>query len=295
MDFDRELSDIFTIQSEIATSIAKELKVRLVQSEREQLDKSLTSNVTAYQEYLIGKHNLNQRTSGSIQSALTHFEKARKDPFFALPYTQIAYCYTLIGVAGYGNLPRPLVESKAKAAVIRHWNSIQRWRRRTLHLDISNLELTGIGKVPKQSLQRAIELKPGYSTAHEWYALLLGITVRLDAALEQMKTAYELDPLSPSVSNGLARVYHFRRENKKSLEQVQRTTLELEPGYAEAHFSAGMTYLRLKDYSNSEKELRKAMVIGKKTCNAWHARQNAHRRERKRRQRIAHRIGNSSR
>lgn len=261
MDFDRELSDIFTIQSEIATSIAKELKVRLVQSEREQLDKSLTNNVTAYQEYLIGKHNLNQRTSGSIQSALTHFEKSiQEDPLFALPYTQIAYCYTLIGVAGYGNLPRPLVESKAKAAVHKALELDSTLAEAHAALGYIKFRIDWDWKGAEESLQRAIELKPGYSTAHEWYALLLGITVRLDAALEQMKTAYELDPLSPSVSNGLARVYHFRRENKKSLEQVQRT-IELEPTYAEAHFSAGMTYLRLKDYSNSEKELKKAIEL----------------------------------
>jgi adenylate cyclase len=261
MDYDRELSDIFTIQSEIATNIAKELKVRLVQSEKEQLDKSLTSNTVAYQEYLIGRHLLNQRTAESIQSALGHFEKSiQEDPNFALPYTQMAYCYTLIGVAGYGGLPHDVVETKAKDAVMK-----------ALALDSTLAEAhAALGYIKfrvdwdwagaEKELKRAIELKPGYATAHEWYALLLGVRVKLDQALNEMQTAYNLDPLSASVSNGLARVYHFRDEEKKAIDQI-RKTIELEPGYAEAHFTLGMSSIRLKDFKTAEKELLEAINL----------------------------------
>ncbi|HEX6181662.1 MAG TPA: adenylate/guanylate cyclase domain-containing protein, partial [Chitinophagaceae bacterium] len=120
MDYDRELKDIFKIQSEIAKSIASELKVRLIPSETQQLSKSNTDNTAAFQEYLAGKHFLNQRTQESIQKALIHFEEAIKaDPQFALPYTSLAYAYTLIGAAGYGNFPRDIVEEKAKTAVMK--------------------------------------------------------------------------------------------------------------------------------------------------------------------------------
>jgi adenylate cyclase len=268
MDYDRELSDIFTIQSEIATSIAKELKVRLVKSEKEQLDKSLTSNTLAYQEYLIGRHLLNQRTSESIQSALSHFEKSiEQDPNFALPYTQIAYCYTLIGVAGYGGLglPHSVVETKAKNAVMKALALDSTLAEAHASLGYIKFRVDWDWEGAEKELKRAIELKPGYSTAHEWYALLLGVRVRLDEALNEMQTAYNLDPLSPSVNNGLARVYHFRDEEKKAYEQI-RKTIELEPGYAEAHFTLGMTNIRLKDYKNAEKELKEAIKLsGRRT------------------------------
>ncbi|MBL7697903.1 MAG: tetratricopeptide repeat protein [Chitinophagaceae bacterium] len=261
MDYDRELSDIFSIQSEIATSIAKELKVLLAPAEKEQLDKSLTNNVTAYQEYLIGKHNLNKRTSESIQAAIIHFEKSvEEDPLFALPYTQIAYCYTLVGAAGYGNVPRPLAESKARSAVMKALELDSMLAEAHAALGYMKFRIDWDWAGAEKSLKKAIELKPSYSTAHEWYGLMLGITVRLDEALREMKTAYELDPLSPSVSNGLARVYHFRQEDKKALQQVMKT-LELEPDYAEGHFSMGMSYFRLKDYENAEKELEKAIQL----------------------------------
>jgi TolB-like protein/class 3 adenylate cyclase/Flp pilus assembly protein TadD len=259
MDYDRELSDIFTIQSEIATNVAKELKVRLVKSEKEQLDKSLTSNPVAYQEYLIGKHLLNQKTAESIQSALGHFEKSiQEDPRFALPYTQIAYCYTLIGVAGYGGLPHDVVETKAKDAVMKALDLDSTLAEAHASLGYIKFRVDWDWEGAEKELKRAIELKPGYATAHEWYALLLGIRVKLDESLSEMKTAYNLDPLSPSVNNGLARVYHFRNEEDKALEQI-RKTIELEPGFAEAHFTLGMSYIRLKDYKNAEKELKEAI------------------------------------
>lgn len=261
MDYDRELSDIFTIQSEIATNIASELKVRLVQSEKDQLDKSLTTNPTAYQEYLVGKHYLNQRTAESIRSALEHFEKSvAEDAGFALPYTQIAYCYTLMGVAGYGNLPRVEAESKAREAVMKALALDSTLAEARAALGYLKFRIDWDWDGAERELKRAVQLKPGYATAHEWLGLLLGVRVRLDEALSEMKTAVDLDPLSASVNTGLARVYHFRNENKESLEQI-RKTLEIEPGYADAHFSAGMTYFRLGDYRNSEKELNKAIEL----------------------------------
>ena len=260
-EYDRELSDIFTIQSEIATAIAKELKVRLVPSEREQLDKSLTTNPNAYQEYLIGKHLLNQRTGESIQSSITHFDKAiEEDPAFALPYTQLAYAYTLSGAAGYGNVPRPAVESKAKEAVMKALELDSTLAEAHAALGYIKFRIDWDWAGAEKEFKRAIELKPGYSQAHEWYALLLGIQVRLDGALNEMQTAYDLDPLSPSVSNGLARVYHFRHEDEKALEQVKKV-IKMEPGYAEGHFSAGMSYFRLEDYANAEKELKTAIEL----------------------------------
>lgn len=261
MDYDRELSDIFTIQSEIATSIAKELKVRLVKSEKEQLDKSLTANTLAYQEYLIGRHLLNQRTPESIQSALAHFERSvEEDPNFALPYTQIAYCYTLIGVAGYGSLPHSVVETKAKNAVMKALALDSTLAEAHASLGYIKFRVDWDWAGAEKELKRAIELKPGYATAHEWYALLLGIRVKLDEALEEMQTAYNLDPLSPSVNNGLARIYHFRHDEEKAFAQIRRA-IDLEPRYAEGHFTLGMTYMRVKDFNNAEKELKEAINL----------------------------------
>jgi adenylate cyclase len=260
-DYDRELSDIFSIQSEIAASVAEELKVRIVQSEMQRPDKTTTQNMMAFQEYLIGKHFLNQRTPESIQTAREHFEKSIvSDPQFALPYPILAYCYTLIGVAGYGNIDRNIAESNAKKAVMKALELDSTLAEAHAALGYIKFRFDWDWKGAEAEFKKAIELKPGYSTAHEWYALYLAVQVKLDEALKEMQLAYELDPLSPSVNTGIARIYHFRNEYGKSLEQIKKT-IKLDPEYAEAHFTAGMTYSKMKDYPKAVAELTKAIEL----------------------------------
>jgi Tfp pilus assembly protein PilF len=223
MDYDRELKDIFLIQSEIAQKVADELKIRLISSEKEQLEKSNTTNMVAFQEYLIGKHYLNQRTPESIQSALGHFEQAiAEDPGFALAYTNLAYCYTLIGVAGYGNIGRDVAEIKAKDAVMHALKLDPALPEARAALGYIKFRIDWDWKGAEDELQKAIQLKPGNSTSHEWYGLFLAVQGRVDEALKEMTKAYMLDPASPNVNTGLARIYQFRNEIDKALDQVQK-------------------------------------------------------------------------
>ncbi len=259
-DYDRELSDIFSIQSEIASSIAKELKLRLVETNAGHVNPSTTQNMDAYQEYLTGRHFVNQRTPESIRTGIGHLEKSIElDPNFTLPYPSLAYAYTLISVAGYGGADRSLVD-RAKNTV-----------NTALKLDSNMAEAhAALGYIKfradwdwvgaEEEFRKAINLKPGYATAHEWYALFLAVKGRLDEALRQIMIAYDLDPLSSSVNTGIARIYHFRNEPEKSLEQIHRT-LKLDPSYAEAHFTAGMTNAKLKNYTSAEKEFKKAVDL----------------------------------
>ncbi len=260
-DFDRELKDIIMIQNEIAQSVADELKIRLVASEKEQLKKSPTDNIEAFQEYLVGKHFLNKKTPESIQAAITHFEKSTAyDSSFALPYANVAYCYTLIGVAGYGGFPRAMAESKAKRAVMKALEIDPSLAEAHAALGYIKFRIDWDWENAEKEFKKAIELKPGYATAHEWYALFLAIHSRLDEALKEMQLAYTLDPLSLSVNNGVARIYHFRNENDKSLQQAGKTVM-LDSNFAEAHFTAGMTYYKIKEYKKAETELVKAVNL----------------------------------
>lgn len=260
-EYDRELKDIFMTQSEIAQKVANELKVRLVSSEKEQLQKAGTENMAAYQEYLIGRYFLNQKTPESIQAALVHFESANKeDSTFALPYSNVAYCYTLIGVAGYGNISRDTAEIKAKQAVMKALQIDGSLAEAHAALAYIKFRFDWDWKGAEDEFKKAIALKPGYSTAHEWYALFLAVQARLDEALKQMQTAYQLDPLSTSVNNGLARIYHFRNENEKVIAQVNKT-LTLDSNYAEAYFTQGINYFKLGEYEKAEPELKKAIDL----------------------------------
>jgi adenylate cyclase len=261
MEYDRELEDIFMIQSEIAQNVASELKLRLVSKDAVQQEKGNTRDVVAYQEYLVGKHFLNQRTSENIQTSLLHFEKSiKQDSLFALPYVSLAYAYTLIGVAGYGSVPREVAEAKAKKTIMKALEIDETLAEAHAALGYIKFRIDWDWNGAEREFKRAIELKPSYATAHEWYALFLAIHVRLDEALKEMQKAYELDPLSSSVNTGIARIYHFRNEPDKALAQIKKT-LALDSNYAEAYFTAGMTYFKAKKYEPAAVSLEKAVEL----------------------------------
>ena len=177
-----------------------------------------------------------------------------------MPYTNLAYAYTLIGTAGYGDIPRAVAEVKAKEAIMIALQIDESLAEAHAALGYIKFRIDWDWKGAEKELKRAVELKPGYATAHEWYALFLAIHERLDEALREMQKAYELDPLSSSVNNGLARIYHFRNEFDKALAQINKT-IELDPKYAEAHFTKGMVYSKMKEYEKAATILQKTIEL----------------------------------
>lgn len=264
MDYDRELKDIFSIQSEIARQVANELKVILAPSEKEQLEKTYTADMSAFQEYLIGKYFLNMKTSDGIRASIVHFEKAVSyDNKFALAYASLAYSYTLIGVAGYGGTPKEMAEKKAKEAVMRALEIDESLAEAHAALAYIKFRIDWDWNGADNEFKKAIALKPGYSTAHEWYGLYLMIQVRMDEALRELMLAQELDPLSPGIKTGLGRLYSHT-DNFDSAHFYFREALELDPNYTEAHFGLGMAYYKVEEYQKAEDELTKAVQLSKR-------------------------------
>ncbi|MEJ1237778.1 tetratricopeptide repeat protein [Chryseolinea sp. T2] len=261
MEYDRKMQDILSIQTEIARHVANKLQVILASSEKKQLDKTYTGNPKAFEEYLLGKHYLNARTSKSIHEAVMHFEKSVAfDPEFALAHATLAYCYSLLSGAGFGSLPDGPAHQKARSAVQRALAIDETLAEAHAALAYINFRLDWDWDQADAEFRRTIDLKPGYSTAHEWYALFLAVHKRSDEALREMNIAHELDPMSVAVNNGLGRVYHYRGEMEKAVEQF-RHTLELDPNYGEAYFSLSMAYLKMKKYNEAEQEMMKALAL----------------------------------
>jgi len=264
MEYDRNLQDIFVIQSEIAQNVASKLKIILASSEKKQIEKNYTENTEAFQEYLVGKHFLNTRTPNGIQTAVDHFEKSiLLDSSFALAYANLSYCYSLIGAAGYGSAPGDMATKKAKDAATKALALDETLAEAHAALGYLKFRIDWNWDEADKEFRRAIELKPGYATAHEWYALFLGIQRRLDESLKEIRTARELDPLSLSVNTGMGRIYHFRNEIDKAVEQFNKT-LELDPSYAEAHFGLGLAYMKAKDFVKAEASVAKAAELSRR-------------------------------
>jgi TolB-like protein/class 3 adenylate cyclase/Tfp pilus assembly protein PilF len=264
MDYDRELRDIFSIQSEIARSVANELKVIMASSEKKQLEKEYTADMDAFQEYLIGRYFLNTKTSDGIRMAIHHFERSvDHDSTFALAYANLAYCYTLLGVAGFGGTPEEMPNKKAKEAVMRALEIDDELAEAHAALAYMKFRIDWDWEGADEEFQKAIALKPGYSTAHEWYGLYLMIQLRMDEAMRELKLAHELDPLSPGINTGLGRLYSYLNHPERAQLQFQKA-LELDPNYAEGYFAAGMAYYKTREYDKAEEVLTKAVELSRR-------------------------------
>jgi TolB-like protein/class 3 adenylate cyclase/Flp pilus assembly protein TadD len=261
MEYDRNLQDIFVIQSEIAQNVASKLKVILAPSEKTQIEKKTTENMEAFQEYLIGKHYLNNRTPNSILTAVEHLEKSvSHDSAFALAYANLSYCYTLIGAAGYGSSPGDMAVKKAKEANAKALALDETLAEAHAALGYMKFRIDWDWNGANKEFVRAIQLKPGDATTHEWYALYLGVQRRLDESLREIRIAHELDPLSLSVNTGMGRIYHFRNELDEAIKQFKKT-IAMDPNYAEAYFGLGLAYLKKKDFAQAEAEVLKAVDL----------------------------------
>lgn len=254
-EYDRELKDLFAVQTDIAVNVTGALKAELVSDEMVMLNKRGPENNVAHDLYLQGLSHLNRRTGDEIVKAVDFFtESTRQDSTFALAFAGLAECYTISGSSGYGTLPRSQSNERARyfAAKSIALDSTLAEAHTSLGYEKFRVEWDWNGS--EREFKRALELKPGYARAHEWYALYLSIMGRFDPALEEMNRAHELDPLSPSVATGIGRILHFSRKFDAAIAQFQQTIARY-PDYAEAHFGLAMTYTASKRYQEAEKEL----------------------------------------
>jgi len=219
--YDRNISDIFSIQSEVAQTVARELKATLTLKAKGQIEKNQTSNVEAYDLYLQGRFFWNQRTEEGQKKSIECFEKSIAiDPDYALAYTGLADAYFIL--TWYRWLPNPEGYVKAKKYALR-----------AIEIDKNLAEAhAALGwllfwsewkwEEARKELKLAIELNPNYANAHQYYAELLDILRQDKEAREQINLALELDPLSLAMNSNSVQYYYNEGKLKESLEACRR-------------------------------------------------------------------------
>src|SRR6266581_2560624 len=257
--YDRKLTDIFAVESEIAKTIADTLQAKLTGSERTAIAARPTENLEAHQLYLKGRYLWNRRTGENLKKALAYFEQAaEKDPNYALAYTGIADSCGLIPIYSAGTSQEYHPRQRAAA-------------QKSVELDDTLAEAhTSLGFVfaydfefaqAVKEFERAIALNPNYATAHHFYAVgTLAALGEFDKAIAEVKRALELDPVSGIISASLGTVYTMARRYDEAIAQG-RETVEMHPEFYWAHRFLGLA-LELKG-ANSEAitEYRKAFEL----------------------------------
>ena len=245
--YDRKLTDIFAVESEIAKTIAETLRAKLIGSEEHAISAKPTESFEAHQLYLKGRYFWNRRTAENLEKALSYFQQAaEKDPNYALAYTGIADSCTLMPVYGAGAGQEYYPRAKAAAEKAMQLDPMLG----EAHVSLANVHFRYFRwRDSEREFERGLELNPNYATGHQWYGRLLLLAMgQFDRAITELKRGVELDPISPIVNTDLGTVYTFARRYDEAIEQF-RHTLELDPQFYWAHRQLGFA-LELKGARN---------------------------------------------
>jgi adenylate cyclase len=252
--FDRELDDVFAVQTEIAKQVAEALQVELLAPERGSIRNKPTSNLEAYDLYLKGIHAHLQSPGEGSAEAIKLLEAAiRKDVGFALAYSYLANLY--IGLSGDAIPPKiafPRAKELLDKALELDPNSSE------AHTARGNLALqySQDWGVSETEFRRAIYLNPSNANAHFWYAMLLKTVRRFDESVEELRTTIELDPLWESPKGQLVVVYFLAGDFKAAL-ALQEEIRDRNPSASISHVATGLilAYMGRTDEARKEAEL----------------------------------------
>jgi serine/threonine-protein kinase len=258
--YDRKLSDIFAVQSDIAKTVADQLQAKLTGSEKQMMAAQATTDTTAYELYHKGRSFWDKRSGDNIPKAIALYEQAiARDPNYALAYASLASAHILSSF--YTNADRREANSKAKQAALK-----------ALQLDPNLAEAhSALGKIlfwaelnvagAMREYKRAIELKPNDAAAHHWLGNdALASLGRFEEAIAESKRAVELDPLSPIINTDLATTFLYARRYDEAVAQL-RKTLAIDPTFFYAHFNLGIALQVKGDLSGAIFEYEKAKQL----------------------------------
>jgi TolB-like protein/Flp pilus assembly protein TadD len=257
--YDKEMIQIFEVQSDVAKKIAVALKTKLTSGEKERIEKKQTEDTEAYKLYLKGRFYWNKRVLDDVKAAIDCFKQAiEKDPNYALAYAGLASAYAVI--PSYGLLPAESYINARNAAM------------KALEIDSTLAEAHAVlgeiagshyydWDVAEKHYRWAIELDPSYPTAHQWYSSMLMFLGRFDEALTEAKRALELDPLSLVISLNLGDVYYTMRRYDQAEEQY-KNIIALDETFPWSHSGLAGIYEVQGRFDDAIAEYMKAKDLG---------------------------------
>jgi TolB-like protein/DNA-binding winged helix-turn-helix (wHTH) protein/Tfp pilus assembly protein PilF len=253
--YDRELRSILDLESEVARTIADQIKITVTPEERRRLAVSQTVDPEAHELYLKGAFYNNKWTKEGFEKGIEYFNRAlERDPRNARAYAELAVAYGGLGI--YGDMegyPRQKAASLKALEIddtVGDAHTTLAWAKFTLDWDVAGAE---------EEFRRAIELNRGDARAHSWYGTFLAFRGRVEDSLREVKSARALDPLSlANTSTAAFRAYYDAHEYDKAIE-VCREALDLDANFVPAH-------LRLVQVYEHTGELGKALEEGQRAA-----------------------------
>ena len=238
--YERKLSDLQSLQGELAQDMASALRLQLSGEEKTRFGQGYTRNAEAYQLYLKGRYFWNKRTTEGMKKGLESFEQAiRLDPDYAAAYVGLADCYGVLSQVG--DFSPNDVMPKAKAAALDALRIDETLAEAHASLAMIDELYDWNWKSADTEFKRAIELNPNYATAHHWYAMYLSAMGRNDEALAEIRRAEALDPVSLITNTNEGWILFCARQYDQAINKLQ-ATIEMDPNFANAHYKLALVY-----------------------------------------------------
>jgi TolB-like protein/Tfp pilus assembly protein PilF len=256
--YDRKLTDIFAVETDIAKTVADTLQAKLSGPEESSMAKTPTVNPEAYELYLKGRFFWNKRTGDDLRKSIEYLKQAiAKDPGYALAYAALADSYGLLRFYGGASPAESVVPAEVAA-------------KKALELDDSLAEAhASLGLIATEELEvnrgvneleRAIQLNPNYATAHHWLGLAFATLRQPDRSIAELKRALELDPLSMIINADFSIIYLYAGRYDAAEAQA-RKTLEIDPRSFVAHYYLGAALQLTRRLKEAIPEFRKAVEL----------------------------------
>ncbi len=260
--YDRDLTDIFAVESEIARTVAQTLQARLTGVAEQVLASRPTQNPDAHQLYLKGRFFWNQRDAPNLQKAIGFFQQAiNLDPTYALAYVGLADSYALVPIYSRSipsqNIPKALA---AAHRALELDDTLAEAHTSLANALVMDLQM----RAAEPEFRKAIALNPNYATTHQWYGECLQALGRSDEALAELRRAHELDPLSLIINSVFGSALSTAGHQMEAIGQLQRT-LEMDPTFGPAQFMLGQVFEEEGDLQKATAAYEKARDLNPST------------------------------
>ncbi len=257
--FTRKMSDIETLQSDIAKAISRKLRIKLSGADEEQMAKNRSEDPEAYRLLLLGRFHLNKLTDDGFRKGRDYFQQAiDRDPEYPPAYAGLASSYNRL--SGYSVVPPTEGFPKAREAALKALALNEQ-------LSDAHAELGAVKHFydwdwsgAEREFKRAIELNPGNADARQLYGYHLAGRGRFGEALSQMRRAHELDPVSIDKIAGIGEVLYFQKKYDEAISQYQKA-LELDSNSGFARWALGNVYVQNGMYKEAITEYQKSIRL----------------------------------
>jgi serine/threonine-protein kinase len=257
--YDRTLDDVFAVQDEISRTIVSTLRTTFLADIADPTPQRYTHNLEAYSLYLKGRYCWNKRSQEGVLESISFFKQAIDlDPEYALAYSGLSDAYAL--QVDYRSVP-----------VTEGYRLAREYALKALELDETLPEAhTSLAWVlhvhdwdwlgAMREYHRALELNPGFATAHHWYSFVLLVSGQAEQAMMEALTALELDPSSLSVRRGVAWLSYYTRRYDQALYHLRRA-IAMNPTSEDTYRVLGLVYIQQAEYGEGERAFREAITL----------------------------------